>query len=73
MAFYTTVDGLKKRQVIALHGFMLNALMLAIGTTDKAEVPKWLNAQSFEGNKPITLQAQQAIVAALVDRMATRD
>ncbi|MCX7087963.1 MAG: hypothetical protein NTV00_07915 [Methylococcales bacterium] len=31
LAFYTNIDGIKKRQVIALQGFMVNALMVAIG------------------------------------------
>lgn len=70
MAFYTVIDGTRKRQVIALHGFMFNALMVALGSADKQDVPKWLNNQAFIGGKPITLQAQQSIVRALLPKAA---
>lgn len=64
------IDGVRKRQVIALHGYMLNALMVALGSADKQDVPKWLNQQAFIGGKSITLQVQQLIVRALVPKAA---
>ena len=67
LAFYTNIDGIKKRQVVALQGFMVNALMVAIGATDKADVPRWLNSQdSIVGDKPLTWQVQRLIVQALI-------
>ncbi|MFI3187714.1 MAG: hypothetical protein QX198_17200 [Methylococcaceae bacterium] len=69
LAFYTNIDGIKKRQVIALQGFMVNALMVAIGATDKADVPRWLNSQdSIVGDKPLTWQVQRLIVQALLTK-----
>lgn len=65
VAFYTSIDGVKKRQVIALHGFMINALLAAIGSPDKSEAPKWLNNQPFVSDKSITLQVQKLIVKEL--------
>jgi hypothetical protein len=56
---------IRKRQVVALHGFMLNALMVAIKTTDRRDIPKWLNSQAFVDGRPITLQVQQLIIKAL--------
>lgn len=66
VAFYTNIGGIKKRQVVALHGFMLNALMVAIKSSRKPDIPKWLNNQPFIAGLPITLQVQQAIVKALL-------
>jgi hypothetical protein len=68
VAFYPIPNDAKTRKVVALHGFMLNALMLAIGATQKSEVPKWLTSQAaaIDNDLPLTWQVQRLIVKALI-------
>ncbi|MFI3136858.1 MAG: hypothetical protein QX197_08775 [Methylococcaceae bacterium] len=79
IAFYIQRQGKKRvkqarvRQVIALDGFYLNALMLATGIT-KADVPKWVQSAvdswaAFDGELPITKQAKLLIVRELTKHL----
>lgn len=63
MARYMDVCG-----AIDRHGFMVNALLAAIGSVDRSEAPKWLNQQAFMGGRSITLQVHQLIVGALASK-----
>lgn len=76
IAFYTTTAAGRKRQVIALDGFYLNALMLAAGI-GKADVTKWVQAQvdgwaAFDAELPITRQVKYLIVRELTEAMQRR-
>jgi hypothetical protein len=73
IAFYTTNAGVKKRQVIALEGFYLNALMLATGIT-KQDVPKWVQAAvdgwgAFDSRLPITKQVKLLLIRELTNQL----
>ena len=69
IAFYSTDNGIKKRQVIALDGFYVNALMLVAGI-DKKGVPAWVqravdNWVAFDSRLPITRQVKYLIIREL--------
>ena len=69
IAFYTTDNGIKKRQVIALDGFYVNALMLVAGIGKKG-VTAWVqravdNWVAFDSRLPITRQVKYLIVREL--------
>lgn len=72
VAFYTHWQGVKIRQVIALDGFYLNALMLATGI-DKQSVPKWVQTavdahSEFDSTAPITRQVKFLIINELAKK-----
>lgn len=69
IAFYVQRQGKRVRQVIALDGFYINALMLATGI-NKADVPKWVQSavngwSAFDGELPITRQVKMLLVREL--------
>ena len=69
IAFYTTNKGIKKRQVIALDGFYINALMLATGIKKQA-VPKWVQQavvgwRPFDRQLPVTRQVKFLLIREL--------
>jgi len=71
IAFYTVKHGTKTRQVIALDGFYVNALMQATGIT-KQDVPKWVQAAvngwvAFDSALPITKQVKYLLIRELTD------
>jgi hypothetical protein len=71
IAFYTVKHGMKTRQVIALDGFYVNALMLAAGIP-KQDVPKWVQAAvngwaAFDSALPITRQVKYLLIRELTD------
>jgi hypothetical protein len=71
IAFYTSSGGVKKRQVIALDGFYINALMTASGV-DKKGVPAWVQQAvdgwgAFDPALPITKQVKFLIVRELTN------
>ncbi|MDP2901896.1 MAG: hypothetical protein Q8N96_02140 [Methylovulum sp.] len=73
IAFYTVGNGVKKRQVIALDGFYVNALMLVAGV-DKKGVPAWVQREvdgwlAFDSRLPITRQVKYLIVRELTQRV----
>ncbi len=73
VAFYTPWQGGKIRQVIALDGFYLNALMLATGI-DKQGVPKWVQTavdahSEFDSTAPITKQVKFLIISELAKNL----
>ena len=73
VAFYIQRQGKRVRQVIALDGFYVNALMLATGMA-KADVPKWVQQAidgwaAFDGGLPITRQVKLLIVRELIARL----
>jgi hypothetical protein len=73
IAFYTTCEGVKKRQVIALDRFYVNALMLATGI-DKQSVPKWVQQaidgwSGFNSKLPITRQLKYLLIRELTEHM----
>lgn len=59
--------------MIALHGFYINALMLATGIT-KADVPKWVQSavdswMAFDAELPITLQVKLLLIRELTTQL----
>lgn len=75
IAFNIQRQGKQHRQVIALHGFYINALMLATGIT-KADVPKWVQAAvnswaAFDVDLPITLQVKLLLIRELTKAIET--
>ena len=73
IAFNIQRQGKRVRQVIALHGFYINALMLATGIT-KAVVPKWVQAAvdswaAFDAELPITLQVKLLLIRELTTQL----
>jgi len=69
IAFYTVNKGVKKRQVIALDGFYVNALMLVTGI-DKKGVPAWVQQAvdgwaDFNPELPITRQVKYLLIREL--------
>jgi hypothetical protein len=73
IAFYIQRQNKKIRQVIALDGIYLNALMLATGIT-KADVPKWIQQAvdswaAFDSSLPITKQVKLLLVRELTDQI----
>ena len=69
VGFYIHRQNVKIRQVIALDGFYVNALMLAVGIS-KSDVPKWvqLAVDSWEGfnpELPITKQVKFLLIREL--------
>jgi len=79
IAFYIQRQGKKRvkqervRQVIALDGFYVNALMLATGIT-KADVPKWVQQAidawaAFDGELPITRQVKLLLIRELTEQL----
>ena len=61
--------GVKKRQVIALDGFYVNALMLVVGI-DKKGVPAWVQQAvdgwaAFDPALPITRQVKYLLIREL--------
>jgi hypothetical protein len=74
IAFYTVKQDIKTRQVIALDGFYINALILATGINKKG-VTGWIQQSvnswpEFDSNKPITRQVKQLLIKALTDRIS---
>lgn len=72
IAFYTTSNGIKMRQVIALDGFYVNALMSAIGIT-KSAVPAWVQKSvdsyaDFDSTLPITKQVKYLLIRAIATK-----
>jgi hypothetical protein len=72
VAFYTPWQVAKIRQVIALDGFYLNALMLATGI-DKQSVPKWVQTavdahSEIDSTAPITKQVKFLIINELAKK-----
>lgn len=73
IAFYVTKQGVKVRQVIALNGFEINALMQAKGISRK-EVPKWVQFAvdswaEFDSSLPITKQIKMFLIRELTSRI----
>ncbi|MCX7095263.1 MAG: hypothetical protein NTY50_17685 [Methylobacter sp.] len=79
IAFYIQRQGKKRvkqarvRQVIALDGFYVNALMLATGI-DKKGVPAWVQSAvngwaAFDGELPVTRQVKLLIVRELTKHL----
>jgi len=71
IGFYTTKDGKRTRQVIALDGFYLNGLIAATGITRQG-VPKWVQAAidswgAFDAHLPVTRQVKYLIVRTLTE------
>ena len=69
IAFYTTSKGVKIRQVIALDGFYVNALMSAIGI-NKSAVPAWIQKAvdsyaDFDSSLPITKQVKYLLIKTI--------
>jgi hypothetical protein len=69
VAFYTATYSAKKRQVIGLDGFYLNALMSATGINKKG-IPAWIQQAvndwtAFDDKLPITKQVKLLIVREL--------
>ncbi len=69
IAFYIQRQGKRVRQVIALDGYYLNALMLATGIT-KQDVPKWVQQAvdgwaAFDSALPITKQVKLLLIREL--------
>ncbi len=82
IAFYIQRQGKKRvkqervRQVIALDGFYINALMLATGI-DKKGVPAWVQSAvngwaAFDGELPVTRQVKLLIVRELTKAIEGR-
>lgn len=72
IAFYTPTAAGRKRQVIALDGFYLNALMLATGI-DKKGIPAWVQQAvdgwpAFDAELPITKQVKYLLIQELTAR-----
>lgn len=70
IAFYTKTEAGRKRQVIALDGFYLNALML-VARVDKKGIPAWVQQAldgwaAFDPDRPITKQVKNLIIQALI-------
>ena len=77
VAFYTSTYSTKKRQVIGLDGFYLNALMSATGI-DKKGIPAWIQKAvndwtAFDDKLPITKQVKLLIVRELEARLKPID
>lgn len=73
IAFYVKKQGVKVRQVIALNGFEINALMQAKGISKK-EVPKWVQFAvdswaEFDSSLPITKQIKMFLIRELTSRL----
>jgi hypothetical protein len=73
IAFYTVNKGVRVRQVIALDGFYINALMLATGII-KQDVPKRVqqavdNWEAFDSALPITRQVKFLIIRELTAQL----
>jgi len=76
IAFYVTHKGEKKRQVIALDGFFINALS-SIGIS-KQDTPKWIQAQvdewtAFDSQLPNTQQVKYLIMREVVKGLSGSD
>ena len=71
VAIYVTRQGERVRTVVALDGFLLNALMLKTGI-EKKEVPKTVQrlidecGPAFNGNHQVTCQVNYLIVKRLM-------
>jgi hypothetical protein len=69
ISFYSQFDGVKKRQVISLDGFFINALE-SIGVAKK-DVPRWVQNQvdgwlAFDSGLPITRQIKCLIMRSII-------
>jgi hypothetical protein len=69
VSFYSQFDGKKKRQVINLDGFFINALE-SIGVT-KGDVPAWVQKQvdewtAFDPKLPVTRQIKCLIMRSVI-------
>ncbi len=76
LAFYTNHNGERKRQVIALDGYFLNALA-SIGISRK-DAPQWVQQQvnewiAFDAQLPITRQIKYLIVREVVKGLSGSD
>ncbi|OQK16739.1 hypothetical protein AU255_02190 [Methyloprofundus sedimenti] len=76
IAFYVTDHKERKRQVISLDGFFINALC-SIGIS-KQEVPQWLQAQvdgwtAFDSHLPKTRQVKYLIMREVVKGLSGSD
>ena len=74
IAFYTMKNDIKTRQVIALDGFYINALMLATGINKQA-VPKWIQSAvdgwtAFDSAMPITKQVKYLLIRELTSHIS---
>lgn len=77
VAFYTSTYGTKKRQVIGLDGFYLNALMTATDI-NKKDIPAWIQSavndwMAFDDKLPITKQIKLLIVRELEEHLRPID
>ncbi len=73
IAFYTANNGSRTRQVIALDGFYVNALMLAAGIA-RRDVPKWIQLAvdswaAFDSGLPITKQVKFLLIRELTAQL----
>lgn len=73
-AFYTTDNGTRKRQVIALETFFVDALLLATGI-DKTAVTAWIQTTlddfaGFSYQTGVTKQVKYLIVRELMQQLA---
>jgi len=76
IAFYIMRNNKRERQVIALDGFLINALA-SIGIS-KQDAPQWVQAQvdewtAFDSQQPITRQVKYLIIRELVKGLGGND
>ena len=76
VAFYVTRNDKRERQVIALDGFLINALA-SIGIS-KQDAPQWVQAQvnawtAFDSKLPITRQVKYLIMREVVKSLSGSD
>ena len=76
IAFYIVRKGKRERQVIALDGFLINALA-SIGIS-KQDAPQWVQAQvnawtAFDSKLPITRQVKYLIMREVVKSLSGSD
>lgn len=76
IAFYIAVNGERKRQIISLDGFLINALA-TIGIL-KSDVTQWVQIQidewtAFDSKLPITRQVKYMIMREVVKGLSGND
>jgi len=76
IAFYIMRNNKRERQVIALDGFLINALA-SIGIS-KQDAPQWVQAQiddwtAFDSQMPITRQVKYLIIRELIKGLGGND
>ena len=76
IAFYVMVNGERKRQIVSLDGFLINALA-TIGIL-KPDVTQWVQTQvdewtAFDSKLPITRQVKYLIIREVVKTLSGSD